>query len=436
MAAPDRLILAGGPGERRIALLAGDDILDFHIDRFAPRSGDIVLGRVLPRPKGLTATFVEIGESQPGFLGQGSKAAEGETMLVQITGAARRHKGATLTARPSLPGRWLAYDPRRPGITLSRRLPAELREDMKARLQPLLTEGEGVVARSGADQASPEQLGIELASLRLRWAEIEAKAASVKPPARLYAPPLLERLLQDWPEIDSVEVDDSALLAEAKRNFPAARLAAGAWESSGAADLLDQSLDRRAPFAGGGALVIDETEALTVIDIDGGGLAPMDANRAALPEIARQMRLRALAGHILIDVIPPCGKTEMAALLADLEDLLAGDPTPTQIIGATRLGLVELTRERRRPSLSEHFLADAGPVRAANALAFDALREVVRAVDHAPAMKPRLIAAPAVIHYLQSRPDLIAETQTRLGRPLALETRDGMAGFIIQDGRP
>jgi Ribonuclease G/E len=433
MAVPDRLILAGGPGERRIALAAGGDILEFHIDRFDARAGDILLGRLLPRPKGLAASFVDIGEALPGFLSQPSKATEGEVLLVQVTAAARRHKGAALSARPTLPGRWLAYDPRRPGLTLSRRLDQAERERLTAELTPLLREGEGLVARSEAGGADTEQLAAELNNLRRRWAEIEMRATAEQAPSRLLAPSLIERLLQDWPAIASVEVDDPALLPEARRVFPAASLAARAWEHSGAADLLEQSLERRVAMAGGGALVIDETEALTVIDIDGGGLSPMAANKAAMPEIARQMRLRGLAGHLLIDVIPPCSKSEMAQLIATLERALAKDPTPTQVIGATRLGLVELTRERRRPSLSESFLADGGPVRNTVSLALEALSETMRAVAHSPALMPLLIASPPVIQYLHSKPGLIAETQTRLGRPLALKAQDGMAGFTITD---
>ncbi len=435
MGAVDRLILTGGPGERRIALLNGDEVVDLLIDRFTPRAGDLFLGRVLARPSGLAAAFIEIGDEQPGFLGQSTKAQEGDTILVQILTAARRHKGASVSARPTLAGHWLAYDPFRPGVTLSRRVDGEARDTLRAALLPLLREGEGVVARSQAPSASPAELAAELTDLRQRWAALQRQVATLKPPARLHAPTALERALQQYPEIETVETDQSALLAEARAAFPAARLVRGCWEDSGAAETLEQSLERRVLLSGGGALVIDETEALTVIDIDGGARKPIEANRAALPEIARQMRLRGLAGHLLIDIIPPCSKAEMTDLLQTLEKLFAGDPTTTQVIGATRLGLIELTRERRRPSLSELFLADPGPVRDAPALGLEALAAAIRAVEHDPALHPLLTASPPVIHWLQSRPDLLAETQTRLGRPLALAAKDGMAGFTLTESR-
>jgi Ribonuclease G/E len=435
MGAVDRLILTGGPGERRLALLSGDAIVDLLIDRFTPRAGDLYLGRVLARPQGLAAAFVEIGDEQPAFLGQSTKAQEGDTLLVQVQTAARRHKGASVSARPTLPGQWLAYDPFRPGVTCSRRVDGEGRDRLRAVLLPLLQEGEGVVARSQAPGASPEELTAELAHLRLRWAALEARMATLKPPARIHAPTTLERVLQQNPGIETVEVDQSALLAEARDAFPAARLVPGCWENSGAAETLEQSLERRVKLPGGGALVIDETEALTVIDIDGGAQKPADANRAALPEIARQMRLRGLAGHILIDIIPPCSKPEMTALLRTLEKLLADDPTASQVIGATRLGLIELTRERCRPSLSELFLADPGPVRDVRTVGLEALAAAIRAVEHDPALHPLLTAAPPVIHWLQSQPDLLTETQTRLGRPLALAAKDGMAGITLTESR-
>ena len=431
MDAIDRLILTGGPGERRLALLSGDAVLDLLIDRFTPRAGDLFLGRVLARPAGLSAAFVEIGDGQPGFLSQSGKAREGDALLVQVTAAARRHKGAALSARPTLPGRWLAYDPHRPGLTLARRIEGEARDRLRGTLAPLLQDGEGAVARSTAPQASEEELAGELADLRRRWTALTRQAAGLKPPARLYAPALIEGALAEFPAIRAVETDEPALLAEARAVFPGARLVPRCWEESGAADLLEQCLERRVPLAGGGALTIDETEALTVIDIDGGARGPAEANRAALPEIARQMRLRALAGHILIDVIPPCGKPQMAELLKTLETLLAGDPTPTQVIGATRLGLVELTRERRRPTLAELFLADPGPARNARALGLEGLAAALRAAAHDPALSPLLTAAPEVIHWLHSRPDLLAETRSRLGRPLALAAKDGMTGFTL-----
>jgi len=426
MADIDRILVTGGPGERRLALLAGDEIVEFVIDRFTPQTGDILLGRVLPRPKGLSATFVEIGDAQPGFLGQTSKAAEGEAILVQVSAAARRHKGAALSARPTLPGRWLALDPRRVGVTLSRRIaePAA-RQRLTALLTGLLNPGEGVVARSSAPLASEAELAAELEALRRCWKAIERQAAEGRPPARLYAPDALERCLRDWPAVIRVETDQPWLLAEARRFSPAAVLVPRGWEESRAADLLEDCLERRVALPGGGFLVIDETEALTVIDIDSGGRPPMEANRAALAEIARHLRLRGLAGHIVIDVIPPVGKAEMAAWLDELAALLADDPTPTQMVGATRTGLVELTRERRRPSLSELFLCETAPRRDPRGLALDALRAALDAADC------QLAAEPAVIQYLQSRPDLLAEFQSRMGRPLALRAEAGMTGYTL-----
>jgi hypothetical protein len=123
--------------------------------------------------------------------------------------------------------------------------------------------------------------------------------------------------------------------------------------------------------------------------------------------------------------------------LHELVDLLkmslADDPIAADVLGLTRMRMIELVRTRRLPSLSDYFLAPLQPQRSAASLALEALQAILAEAQAAPHRTLALVAAPGIVHYLQSRPDLITETQTRLGRPLALEARDGEAGFIITD---
>jgi Ribonuclease G/E len=428
----DGLILAGGPGERRIAQIEGDTILGFQIDRFQAAAGDIFRGRMLARPAGLTAAFIEIGDEQPAFLARPGKLQEGEAILVQVTSAARRGKGASVSARPSLSGSWLVYGPYLRGVALSRHLAdSAAGERLRGMLAPLLGDGEGIVLRSAAPQADETELLAELDSLRRQWREIAQHNGPA--PAKLLAPGALARLARQEAGLVRLLVDDPALLPEAKACFPAAEYRAGVWRDSGAADCLEQALAREVALPQGGRLIIDETAGATVIDVDGGGLTPESANRAALREIVRQMRLRSMAGHILIDVIPMGGKTAMDSVIDALRALLAGDPVGTQVIGATRLGMLELTRERQQPSLAEWFLRDIEPRRSAASLALEALQAVLREAMHRAAWRPCLVAAPAIIRYLDSRPDLLQETATRLGRPLTLVARDAIEGFEVTD---
>ena len=333
MAGIDRLILTGGPGERRIALCEGDAVIEFRIDRFEPKAGDVLQGRILQRSKGMGAAFVEIGAALPGFLPRPEGRNEGDKVNVLVLAAARRDKGAKLQLTDEAPQRRSALD-------------------------------------------------------RIEF------------------------------EIAEVLVADPSLLPEARARYRQARLQADSWP----ADAFDAALARETPLPNGGRLIFDETAGAVVIDIDGGAMAPAEANKLALAEIARQVRLRSIAGHILIDAIPAKNKS---ALVKTAQAILSDDLT--QIVGITKLGMLEVIRERRQPSLSEWFLRPAEPRRTVDSLALEALRAAV----HHPSLAPlALLAAPDIIHYLQSRPDLLAETETRLGRKLALRARDG-DGFEI-----
>ena len=365
MANPDRLILAGGPGERRIALLAGDEVLGFAIDRGEAAVGDVFLGRVLGKPPGGGATFVEIGAALPGYLPRSGDWHEGQALPVQVTAEARLDKGAVLTHR------------------IQQDLPPD-------------------------------------------WERL-------KPPAKLIAPGRLARLLADYPEIGEVLVDQPSLLPEARKLFPGARHQRDIWRGSGAADAFELALSRIVPLAGGGRLIIDEAAGATIIDIDAGGLGRDQANRLALPEIARQLRLRNIAGQVIVDPIPGDGADYLKNLVEHLKTLLAEDPVSTDVLGVTRMRMIELVRTRRLPSLSDYFLAPPQPSRSTASLGLEALQALLAEAETAPHRTLALVAAPDIIHYLQSRPGLIAETESRLARPLALIARDGVAGFIITD---
>ncbi|HMA49802.1 MAG TPA: ribonuclease E/G [Magnetospirillaceae bacterium] len=367
MAAPDTLILAGGPGERRIALLADDEVLSFVIDRGDPAVGDVFLGRVLARPAGGGATFVDIGAALPGYLPRSGDWHEGQALAVQVTAEARLDKGAVLTHR-----------------------------------------------------VAPESL---------------PDMAALKPPAKLIVPGRLARLLADLPALRQLLVDDPSLLPEARKLFPIAELQRGAWRDSGAADALDLALGRVVPLAGGARLIIDEAAGATIIDVDAGGLDRDTTNRLAMREIARQVRLRNIGGQIVIDPIPGDGSGYLLGLVDQLKSHLAADPVTTDVLAVTKMRMIELVRTRRLPSLSDYFLAPPEPRRSAASLALEALQAILAEAEAAPHRRLAVVAAPAIIHYLQSRPDLIAETQTRLGRPLALEAQDGRSGFTITDKR-
>jgi ribonuclease E/ribonuclease G len=419
--AVDQILVSAGPGETRLALVADNRPVEFVIDRGDGAPGDVVLGRVVGVNRALNAAFVDIGARQPGFLAAPKGLSEGDSVLVQVTAAARGDKGAALTRALTLAGRYLVYSPTRAGLNLSQRLsdPGE-RERLHQVVASMLTPGEGVVIRSAAAEAPEDAVRAELLTLRLGWRNIETTSAVTGPPARLHAPSALAHVLTEHPSVRRVRVDDPQLLAEARRLFPLAELEREAFDDYDAAEVLVQALERHVPLAGGGALIIETTAAVTVVDVDSGPGAPLEANLAAVPEIARQLRLRGLAGHILVDVIPSRDKKILARIVDALRTAVADDPTPTQVVGTTPLGLVEMIRERRRPSLAEMMLADQAPRLNDETIGLKGLRALLRAATERPGVPLALAATPAVIAALRRRAAALADAERRLGRPVTL----------------
>lgn len=349
----DELLVSASPGETRLALIAGGQVVEFVIDRGDAAAGDVIAGRVVGIASGTGAAFVEIGEALPGFLPRAGKLSEGASILVEVAAAARRGKGAEL-------------------------------------------------ARAAAD-AEPVR----------------------RPP--------LARVRATHGDIASVLVDDIASLAETRRLFPSARRERDAFQRCDAGDILEQALLPRVPLAGGGALIIEEAAAATLIDVDGGRNGPLEANLAAVAEIARQIRLRGLAGHILADVIPMRDRRAPQRIVEALRAALANDPTPAHIIGRTPLGMIEMTRRRRGPSLAEVMLEV--PPRRPDALTIGlaGLRALMREYDARPAASLALALPPRAVTALRGRPSVVEETERRLGRPLALIERPGVEAFMIEE---
>jgi ribonuclease E/ribonuclease G len=341
-----------------------------------------------------------------------------------------------LTAAPSLQGHLLAYTPARTGFNLSRRIEdADRRASLRRLLQPLLTPGEGLVVRTDAALASDDDLLAELMALRKRWQGIGELAARAVPPTRLDNMPLLARLLAEFPTVHRLRVDDRKALAEVKALFPQAVYQEGVFDSE-AGETLDQALESRVPLNGGGALIVETTSALTAIDVDSGGGAPLAANLAAVPEIARQIRLRGLAGHILIDIIPLKDRQALGRLVAALRQAVADDPTPTHVVGVTPLGLIEVTRERRRPSLAEIMLDVQTPQRNAETIGLEGLRAALRVGLERPQATIALVAAPEVARALLRNRSALDDLAQRLGRPLPIRAAPDIVAYdIVEDPR-
>ena len=428
------ILSSWGPGETRFAVMRDGRLVDLVVARPELLAGAVVLGRVVEVAPRLGAVFVDIGQDRPAFL-QGAKGGgrggptQGQTLLVQVKADAHGEKGATLSGEVTLPGRFLVYAPSRPGLILPRKLSDDRRAWLEERLRELVGEDEGVAARLHAVNADGEALADDLTRLRDRWAAIGAGRAGGRVPAVLWRPDPLERLLADHPGVARIVVDDDLSFAQAQARFGTLveRHRQGSlFAEHGIDDALAACLAADVALPCGGRVSIETTAALTAIDVDSGPAAAAEANQQAVTVIARQLRLRNIAGQMVVDFVSTGGRGALLRLVTALKQAVAGDGTPTHVLGITALGLVEMTRERRGPSLAElmsETRRDSSPA----AAGFAALRRLLAEAGHRPGRAHALVLAPEVAAALRARPQALAEVEARLGRPPLLRSEPGRA---------
>lgn len=368
---------------RRAAWLEDGVLTDLAVDREdrPAHAGDIRLGRVVRIVAGLEAAFVEIGLDQPALLNaadmrparRGARIGQllrtGQTLLLQVKADAHGDKGAVVTMDVTLPGRFLVFMPQADGLHLSKRLG---KGPEVGRLRQTLAETVpnrgGWIVRADAAGIDPALVALEAEALLELWHGTETAAASATAPALLRpAPDAVARALAEWTGrgVEAIRAEGPAL-ADTVRLWCRDRapdLAARLQPHAGRPLLFEtEDLDgviaglggRRVPLGQGGSLVIDKTEALTVIDVNGGERGnPLAINLAAAGEIARQLRLRNLAGIIIVDFVNMGRAGDREAVIQALSHAVSNDPVATHVYGMSRLGLVEMTRARRGPALAD-----------------------------------------------------------------------------------
>lgn len=424
--ADDALLVSAGPGEIRAAVIEAGRVAELAVFRPGQALGGVWLGQVVSVNRALGAAFIDIGLARPGVLAAGD-LNDGQAVTVQVLSDPHHDKGARLTAAVSLTGRLVALSPMRSGVAVSRKLTdpeerARLLSIGKAHALP----GEGVVLRTHAAGCDGAVIAAELQFLRQRWQEAQDRARSAQVPALLLPPDPVGRLLADHPAIERVFVDDAATHAELRRlhgDMVQRHVAGPVFDLYDAAEVLESALDPVVLLPAGGSLVIEQTAAAVLVDVNSGGGDPGRSNNEALTALAWHLRLRNLSGHILFDAIPSRGRGSLRRLVERLRDEVAGDPVPTEVVGTTPLGLIELTRERRRASLAEVML-ETRTGRSAETVALEALRTVLAgAARHGGA--PRLLVAPDVASTLRRLVLAMSETERRLARRLVVVPEPG-----------
>jgi ribonuclease E len=387
-------------GHTHLALLEGRVLVEHSVstatDADTSIDGNIYLGRVQNVLPGMEAAFVDIGTPKNGVLYRGDVSFDpdeveekqprierllkaGQSVVVQVTKNPIGAKGARLTQEVSLAGRFVVMVPSEPRTYgISKRLPDDERRRLRRILEGLRPPDAGLIVRTAAEGAAPEELERDVARLRDQWEQISALAARSKPARLLYQePPLPLRVVREefTKEYRGVLIDDRALyeevrayieavtpeLAERVEYYDPEEEGLPLFERHHVNEQLLKALDRKVWLPSGGSLVIDRTEALTVIDVNTGknvGSSSLEEtvfrnNLEAAEEIARQLRLRDIGGIIVIDFIDMEVKGNREAVIDAFRDALARDKTRTQAFDISELGLVEMTRKRVSEGLVE-----------------------------------------------------------------------------------
>src|SRR5512134_21386 len=462
------------PQETRVAMLEQGVVQELHMERASARGivGNICLGRVARVLPGMQSAFVEIGLERAAFLhiadiwehrqnGHGAADTrpiekilhEGQALLVQVIKDPIGTKGARLSTQVSLAGRLLVFLPQDSHIGISQRIEDEAeRELLREKLQLVLPSGMtgGFIIRTMAESASDREMAADIEYLTKLWRDLNERAKSCPAQTLIYQDlNLAQRVLRDM-----VSDETGRLLVDSRETFQKMQEFAGLYTQNivdrihhyngerplfdlyAVEDEIERALARRVDLKSGGYLIIDQTEAMTTIDVNTGGFVGgrsfddtiYKTNLEAAQAIARQLRLRNLGGIIIVDFIDMESQDHRDSVLAEFRKALARDRTRVTVNGFSQLGLVEMTRKRTRESLA-HVLCEPCPVcegrgelKTAQTICYEVLREILRADRQFNAKEYRILAAQPVIDlFLDEESQSLAQLGDFIGKPISLQ---------------
>ena len=477
------ILINWSPQETRVAIIENGAVQELHVERSLERGlvGNVYLGKVARVLPGMQSAFVDIGLERAAFLhvadvwhrqpdGEAPGAAratqlqipiekqvfEGQSLTVQVIKDPIGSKGARLSTQISIAGRLLVFLPQDDHVGVSQKITPSQRDELRARLQ-LLTQadGGGFILRTNGEDASDAELSEDIAYLRKAWARI--KDASMRLPVLSLLHQdlsLLQRVLRDLAgdATQSIRVDSREqfdILQNFGREFmPSASAKLQHYKGErpifdlyGVDEEIARALGRRVELKSGGYLIVDQTEALTTVDVNTGGFVGarnfddtiFKTNLEAAQAIARQLRLRNLGGIIIADFIDMVREDHRDAVLAEFRKQLARDRVKTTAGGFSQLGLVEMTRKRTRESLA-HMLCEPcavcqgrGIVKTARSVAYDIFREILREARQFNPREFRVVASPKVIElFLDEESQHLAGLSEFIGKSVSLQSETAM----------
>jgi ribonuclease G len=468
----EEILINVTPRETRVALVENGVLQEVLIERARRRGlvGNIYKGRVCRVLPGMQAAFVEIGLERAAFLHasdimpRDAEAAtgvstinellrEGQEVAVQVVKDPLGTKGARLTTQITIPSRYLVFIPGAGTVGISQKIESEAeRIRLRDLIELFISEQDegGYIARTAAEGASAEALRADMIFLRKLWASIREREATTRPGSVVYEDlPLSVRIMRDLldDQVEEIRIDSreshQRVLEFAAQFMPELKVKIEYYPGErpifdlyGIEDEIQKALERKVQLKSGGYLIIDQTEALTTIDVNTGGYVGhrnleetiFKTNLEAAQAIARQLRLRNLGGIIIVDFIDMTQEEHKRQVLRALEKHLDKDHTRTHISEVSALGLVEMTRKRNRESL-EHVLCEACPtcggrasLKTPETVCYEIFREILRESRQFDARQLLVLASQEVVDLLLDEESAsLAELEAFIGKPIKFQ---------------
>jgi len=472
----EEILINVTPREIRVALVENGVLQEIFIERAAKRGlvGNIYRGKVCRVLPGMQAAFVDVGLERAAFLhasdvvsrdsaqddGSQDEDAditrllhEGQEISVQVIKDPLGTKGARLTTQITIPSRYLVYIPKAGTVGISQKIEDEAeRVRLRDIIQLFMTEQEcgGYIARTAAEGASPEALRGDMMFLRKLWEAIRAAESAAASGSVVYEDlPLSIRVMRDMlgDQVEKVRIDSRESYQRVQdfcsrfmpglqtqiEYYPGER---PIFDIYGIEDEIHKALERKVQLKSGGYLILDQTEAMTTVDVNTGGYVGhrnleetiFKTNLEAAQALARQLRLRNLGGIIIIDFIDMSDDEHKRQVLRALEKCLEKDHARTQITEVSSLGLVEMTRKRTRESL-EHVLCETcptcsgrGTLKTPETVCYEIFREILRESRQFDAQQLLVLASQEVVDLLLDEESTsLAELEAFIGKPIKFQ---------------
>ena len=462
-----QIIVSSTPEEVRMGLVENGILQEFMVERAmsAHLVGSIFLGRVSNIVRGIQAAFIDIGLDRNAFLylGDSKDLTEGTSVMIQITKDPRGTKGPTASREITFPGHYAVLFPFADYVGISRKITDDQeRTRLRQIAEACKPEGMGIVMRTEAEDVEAEVLEEDIASLLAEWNVVEARAKRAKAPVFLHRElDLSVRMVRDYftKDVKEIVADNREVFQRIQTLLAGFKGAEGTelrlWESDedvfsayGQGETLASLADRRVDLPNGGYLVIDHTEAMTVIDVNSGSYSGqnsledtiMEINRQAAREIAHQLRLRDIGGIIVVDFIDMHSEENRQEVLSVLEASFAGDKMRPRIQDITVLNLVEITRKKSRQNLEAVLFSDcpvcsgSGRVQSREAIALEIKRRIRGLLKKQGSIKEILLVThPLEAEYLQQ--NLLREWNRELACHITAEADVSLhvEAFMILD---